>query len=85
MNRKSRESSSTWANDPDGIEGLRLRLAEAQADRDEGWERVREVRRVNARLREAVRPILAAYRSWPADVTQEQITEAWAAYDEAGL
>ena len=36
-------------------------------------------------LKEAIKPILAAYNSDTGHITEEQITEAWAAYDAIDL
>jgi hypothetical protein len=44
-------------------------------------ELIRELLRELHDLRRAVKPILAAYRSEPAHITEEEITKAWEAFD----
>jgi len=63
------------------VDSLVLNLAERGGLTDGSWERLKATIRATDELREAVLPILSAYRSTEAHITEGQVERAWAAYD----
>lgn len=55
----------------------------AERPQDNSIDRNERLREPLVRLLHAVHPVLAAYRSTSAEITREQITAAWTAYDDA--